>query len=80
MAVPHRGGHLRGLDHLMTRQQVAQLLGVLAALILRAREAEEALSHHAQRIDRHDREGDDHQTGRETHRLPHPNETEIHGG
>src|SRR5207237_1126964 len=59
---------------------VAHFRGVLPPLILRAREAEEALGHDAQRIDGHDREGDDHQTGRKAHRLPHPNETEIHGG
>ena len=77
--VLERGGVLRRLQHLVAGEQVAQLLGVLAALVLGPGEAEQALGHHAQRVDGHDPQRDDDEAGREAHRPPHAEETEIGG-
>src|SRR5262249_34834115 len=78
--VLHGRCQLLRVDHLVAGKEIAQLLGVLAALVLRPRKAEEALGHHAQRVDGHDRQSDDDQAGWKADRLAQSNETEIHRG
>jgi hypothetical protein len=67
-----RAGHVARLE------QLAEIEHEPQGAPPRPEEREVPLGHHAERVDRHDREGDDHRLRRPTHLVPHLDEAEFH--